>query len=67
MRQEIVSSSDDIDQRTVLPSIGLDVAASTKPLTDQPEHLAPVTVLADMKLRNELKSTTACWITVDGD
>ena len=67
MRQEVVPSSDDIDQRTVLSSIGLDVAASAKPLTDQLEDLTPVTVLADMKLRNELKSTTACWITVDGD
>jgi len=67
VRQKILTPSDDVDQSTVLSSIGLDVAASSEPLADQPEHLAPVSVLADVELWNKLKAATARWITVDGD
>jgi hypothetical protein len=67
MLQEILTSSYDVDQCTVLPSIGLDVAASAEPFAYQPEHLAPVPVLADMELWNKLKTAPARRIAVDGD
>ena len=67
VRQKVIASSNDVDQHTVLPSIGLDVAASVEPATYQLKDLAPVTVLADMKLRNQLIAATACRIAIDGD
>src|SRR5437762_474545 len=42
-------------QRSVALAIRLDVATA-EPVANQLEHLSPVAVLADMKLRNELKS-----------
>ena len=67
MPQKVLSSSNDVDQSTIFPSIGLDVAAPTKSLADQTKHLSPVTVLADMKLRDQLIAATTCGVTVDGD
>ena len=65
--KQITSSSDDINHRTVLPSVGLYVSATTKPLAYQPKNLVPVTVLADMKLRDKLIPATTRWVAIDGD
>ena len=67
VRNEVYTPSNDVDQRTVLSSIGFDVAASTKPRLDHAQHLSPVTVLADMKLRHQLVASTTRWIAVDAD
>ena len=67
MREEVASSSDDINQRTVLPSVGPDVAATSKPHANQLKHLASVSVLADTKLRDKLKAASACLIAIDGN
>ena len=65
--QQVLSPSNDVDQSTIFPSIGLDVTASTESLANQLKHLSPVTVLADMKLRDQLIAATTRWIAVDGD
>jgi len=65
--QRVVALSHNVHHCTIVPSVGLYVAGSAKPPVDQLEHLAPVTVLADMKLRDKLKPCTACRVTVDGD
>ena len=65
--EKVASSSDDIDQCTILPSVGLDVAASSEPLAYQSKHLSPVTVLADMELGNQLIAAATRGVAVDGD
>ena len=67
MLDQVCPSTHDVDHGTVLSSVGLDVAATPKPPPDQLENLAPVAVLADMELRNQLKAGTAGGVTVDGD
>src|SRR5436190_15747027 len=53
-------------QRSVALAIRLDVATA-EPVANQLEHLSPVAVLADMKLRNELKSDTARAVALHRD
>jgi hypothetical protein len=65
--QKVTSPSDNINQSTILLSIGLDVAAAIEPIAYQPKHLSPVTVLADMKLWNQLIPATTRWVAIDGD
>ena len=65
--KQVFSSSDDIDQRTILPSVRLDVAAFIKSIANHIQHLSSVAVLADVKLRNQLITATTRWIAVDGD
>ena len=67
MPEQVMSSPDDIDQGTILPSVGLDVAATTEPLLNQTQDLSSVTVLADMKLRNQLITAATRRIAIDGD
>ena len=65
--QQVLTPSNDVNQSTILPSIGLDVAAPPESLADQSKDLSPVTILADMKLRNQLKTASTCGIAIDGD
>ena len=60
-------SSDDINKCTILPSVGLYVSAITEPPAYQPKYLSPVTVLADMKLWDQLIPATTRRVAVDGD
>src|SRR5262249_12795719 len=51
------------NDRLVTSAVRLDVAASES-LSYQLENLSPVSVLADVKLRNELKTETTARITL---
>ena len=53
-------------QRPVTLAIGLDVATA-EPVADHLEYLSPVTVLADMELRNELKPDATCAVSLHRD
>ncbi len=61
--EQIRAVADDQHNCSVTLAVRLDVTAS-KPLPDQLEHLRPVSILADMELRNELKTETAARITL---
>src|SRR6185312_14513478 len=65
--QKVTPPSNDVDQCTVLPSVGLDVSASAEPFAYQSKHLSSVTVLTDMKLRHQLIPATTRRIAIDGD
>jgi hypothetical protein len=65
--QQVTSPSDNINQSTVLPSVGLNIAASIEPIAYQPQYLRPVIVLTDMELRNQLIPVTTRWVAIDGD
>ncbi len=55
--EQIFAVSNHKDERSIAFAIGLDVATA-EPLADYLEYLGPVTILADMELRNELKPET---------
>ena len=67
MPQEVLALANDKHKGTVLSPVGLDVPAPPKLRLDQPQHLIAFAVLADVKLRYELKPTPARGIAVDGD
>ena len=52
--EQVVAIAHDEDECSITFAVRSDVAATKSP-TDQLQHLSPVTVLADMKLRNQLK------------
>src|SRR5262245_44249159 len=52
--EQVLALSHDKDERTITSTVRSD-CATTQPSLDQPEHLSPVAVLADVELRNELK------------
>ncbi len=64
--QEVGPVSNDQHNRPIMSAVRFDVAAS-EPLSNQLEHLSPVSVLADVKLGDELKTESTARITLHRD
>ena len=64
--EECAAISHDVHERTIGLAVRLDVATA-EPRHDQLEHLGPVTVLADMELRHELKTDATRTVSLHRD
>ena len=64
--EQILAVSNHKNESSIVLAIRLDVATA-EPLAEYLEHLSPVTVLADMELRNELKPDTTRRVALHRD